>query len=71
MTQSCVEITNEHGFTDYVLQENGVTIIENGRYIEVCPQCMCYVRQNRGQGCACDKCNLEFEIECEHDMGMC
>ena len=57
IVEICADITNEFGFPQYVDDEGHPT----------CPQCHCLVMPNRGQGTACDKCQHEFLIECEHD----
>lgn len=67
--QTTQEFTNKFGFIDHVLVENGeVVLFDNGEPIPVCPQCMCHVMPNQGNGCLCTTCKYEFDMECEHDM---
>lgn len=66
--QSTEQITNEFGFCDFVLLENGERqLYPGGKPITVCPQCLAMTMPNRGGGCLCDSCDHEFTIECEHD----
>ena len=70
VVQTTSEVINEYGFVDHILLENGepVRYTASEKIVIVCPQCMAIVMSNRGQGCLCDSCKHEFDVECEHDM---
>ncbi len=67
--QDCEEVTNEHGFIDYVLIEDGERqyYTKSNTPITVCPGCMAMVMPNLGHGCLCTSCNNDLDVECEHD----
>lgn len=68
--QNCEEVTNEHGFIDYILVEDGERQYYTGSNtpIVVCPSCLGMVRPNLGHGCLCSTCINDRNVECECDM---
>ena len=56
---------NPHGFPQtYQRNSHGYSSAADS---PVCSQCQAAVMPNRGQGTACDSCQHEFLLECQHD----
>jgi hypothetical protein len=54
-----IEVVNKYGFTDWVFEDQP--------NMPVCACCSAYKMPNRGGGTACETCQHEDFLECQHD----